>query len=467
LINAQLEQSLHQKFLSFWLPVLSILLLVVFFLILNIPIIKTLWRYSFDDGTYSHAYLIPVIVVYLYYYLAKQGLLVFRAQISWPAIVILAISCYVLVISVTTQISFAYWLASLLVLCASFNVIFQSNLRTIFPLCYFIFLMPFWGVLTTPLQNISVFVVNFIMNMTTVPVYVEQQFVHIPAGIFEIADGCSGLRYLIISLAISSLYAFLYLRSIKNIVLFTGVAILGALITNWLRISALIIIGHNTDMTSSLMTDHNMFGWYLYIPFMFLLFKFGNTLTDEQVEESSTVNTTPSDNASKPNLKIVSLVLIFLIFSSTGLRATYSEQYSTDQVANNTATDQYAADKLSIFPKIIYYTWLEKVTANEKEIYLIYHFSPVDLDEKPSFFENNLIPKGWKILKRELNSTQQILHLQKDNQLAMLVISYQIADIKKPTVKAFKIERIKQAFLGAQPIKLHWRFSYTPNKLNN
>ena len=50
--------------------------------LLNYPVMKTLWDNGFDDGTYSHAYLIPAIILYLIYTAAEQQKLIFRTKHS-------------------------------------------------------------------------------------------------------------------------------------------------------------------------------------------------------------------------------------------------------------------------------------------------------------------------------------------------------------------------------------------------
>jgi len=212
------------------IPFISVFLIISLTLLLNLPIMATLWRYSFDDGTYSHAYLIPFIVFYLYVTLYKNNELQLRERLSWFALVLLIFSGYVLFITSTAQITLAYWLATLMLLCGAINFLFKPSIKLFFPALYFVFLIPLWGVLTIPLQSLSVIAVNTLMSFTTIPVFVEDQFVQIPSGIFEIAGGCSGLRYLLTSLAISSLYAFLYLRTTKNTIIFATMAIFGALL---------------------------------------------------------------------------------------------------------------------------------------------------------------------------------------------------------------------------------------------
>ena len=71
------------------LAFLAIALLFVFIWLLNIPIAITLWRHGFDDGTYSHSYLIPFIMLYLYYSLAKVGMIHFSKNVEYLKVMLL------------------------------------------------------------------------------------------------------------------------------------------------------------------------------------------------------------------------------------------------------------------------------------------------------------------------------------------------------------------------------------------
>lgn len=406
----------------------------------------TLWSYSFDDGTYSHAYLIPFIVAYLFYVINSNGELKYRKNISIPASVLLVISTYILFVTSTAQISLLYWLAILLLLCSTLIFVFSTNIRVASAAAYFIFLLPVWGILTIPLQSISVLAVNTMMSFTTIPVFVEEEFVQIPSGVFEIADGCSGLRYLLTSLAISTLFSFLYFRTIKNTVTFISVAILGALLTNWLRISALIIIGHQTEMTSDLMTDHNMFGWYLYIPFMLLLFKFGGYLADkENINQIETDNST-KNQLNTPSWALALISFTILLFSSTTLHM------------SATADPEIKHIEVHVQPIVYNYSTVEIITHNPNKTQLVYNFDEDNLESKPTFFDNNFIPKNWLIVSKIINNEEQIIKIKNGLRTAIVTVSYEISDIKMGSSAQFKLERLKQAMFGKGKTKLHWEF---------
>lgn len=406
----------------------------------------TLWSYSFDDGTYSHAYLIPFIVAYLFYVINSNGELKYRENISIPASLLLVISTYILFVTSTAQISLLYWLAILLLLCSTLIFVFTANIRIASAASYFIFLLPVWGILTIPLQSMSVLAVNTMMSFTTIPVFVEDEFVQIPSGVFEIADGCSGLRYLLTSLAISTLFSFLYFRTLKNTAIFISVAILGALLTNWLRISALIIIGHQTEMTSDLMTDHNMFGWYLYIPFMLFLFKFGGYLADKENNKKIEIDNSAKKQLNTPSWPLTLILFTILLFSSTTLHM------------SATTDSEIKLIDAHVQPIIYNSSTVEIITNSSNKIQLIYNFSENSLEGKPTFFENNFIPKDWLIINKIINNEEQIIKIKNGLKMAIITISYEISGMKIGSSSQFKLERLKQAVFGKGKTKLHWEF---------
>ena len=433
-------------FRHFFSPFIFVFLITISVALFNIPIVLTLWNYSFDDGTYSHAYLIPLIVTYLFYLMNNDGELKYRETISLPAVILLIISAYIFFVTSTAQISLLYWLAILLLFCSTITFIFEANIKVITAALYFIFLLPVWGILITPLQSISILAVNTMMGFTTIPVFVEDQFVQIPSGVFEIAGGCSGLRYLLTSLAISTLFSLLYFKTIKNTVTFISFAILGALITNWLRISALIIIGHQTEMTSSLMNDHNMFGWYLYIPFMFLLFKFGGCLADKETKKPIASKNSNEVQQNKSSWSSVIILLSVLLFSSTSLR-----------MPTTIALEENIIDVL-VKPIIYNYSTVDVITTNSTKTQLLYSFNENNLESKPTFFENNYIPKDWIVVDNVINNEVQVIKIRKGIKTATILTSYEISGLKIGSASKFKLERLKQAMFGKQKTKLHWQF---------
>lgn len=454
----KLNKHIETASIFYKMPLLGILLISFTVSLSNMPILVTLWRHSFDDGTYSHAYLIPIISLYLFYILQKAGKLAFRKQLSLPATVLFIFSCLALFITSNAQISLGYWCSLLAVLVSSINMLYKLNKYIVFPSIFCIFILPVWGMFTTTLQDISVRAVTFLMSFTGIPTFVEGQLITIPAGVFEIAGGCSGLRYMIVSLAISSLFSFLYINNAKKALGFFALAIFGALITNWLRITLLILIGEYTNMESSLMADHNTFGWYLFIPFMIILFWWGNKnadtdltapQSDAQPGTTTQVNTTQVEN--RPNKLSLTILVLILGLSSTTFSTMLIPATTADKLTSDTAFE--------VQPKIHFYSFVTKNNAsNDKTIELTYTFSGKALDGKPSYYENNLIPSGWKTIRQENRQNKKIHSVFKDGKSALILVSYEINKQQFSSLTAFKIARLTLAAKNINQTKLHWKF---------
>lgn len=433
-------------------PFLGILILFTVICALNIPILITLWRHGFDDGTYSHAFLIPFISLYLYYELAQSGKLQFREAFSIIPAILLLFSCYLLFITSNAQISIGYWGAFLAVLITSVTMLYRFNWYIVFPAAFLVFIFPFWGGITTTLQGISVFAVTLLMSFTSVPTYVEAQYVSIPSGTFEIAHGCSGLRYLIVSLAISSLYIFLNIKSFWKAALFFSIAILGGLLTNWLRITILILIGDYTNMTHSLMNDHNNFGWYVYMPFMLLLFILGGAL-------SKSVTKTNIQNTVKKSSQVNKFCILALI-CSLSLSSTTIPSLVTNKKPVNFIT---AVN----FPKIMYFYSVSEIKLNNTLI-LKYQFNQADLDSKPTFYDNNLLPKGWSTVSKKNKDNIYQAHISNGSQQAIIQIFYKLNNSTFGDAKQFKLERLKLGVLGQKNnIALYWSMTPCGNRCSD
>jgi exosortase A len=437
-------------------PFIGLIFIFTVVSLLNIPILTTLWRHSFDDGTYSHAYLIPIISLYLYFKLSENGILVYRESISFISWIFLFCAGFLLFVTSNSQISIGYWLSFLAMLTAGVITIFRFNWYIIFPSSFLIFIFPLWGLLTDALQTISVSAVTYMMSFTGIPTYVENQFISIPAGVFEIADGCSGLRYIIVSLAISTLFIFMYINNVKKAFIFLSIAILGALLTNWIRITALILIGEYTDMQSSLMEDHNTFGWYLYIPFMFLLFMWGNKLvTTDLLNTKSTSNLTYSGSNS---FNIVIALFTFIAFSTTVKSFMLTDKVEMVQTINNDAVQ----------PKMFHAT-SNTVTSsfmnNGSQMYT-YNFNGADLDAKPTYYYNQLIPEGWSTIEQRFINNWNVNKISKGRISALILYQYEINGEQFSTAGEFKKNRLIQGISGKSNTKLHWTYSLCKTNCN-
>ena len=425
-----------------YLPLFVLAVIYLTIALTQLPIIDHLWRYSFDDGTYSHAYLIPFISIYLYWILFQSGELVFNEHIRLPILVLSIIIAYVLWVSINAQFPTGYRISFVLFIAAITAIIFKPSVRQLFPALFLIFLVPVWGITTTGLQSISTFAVTYMMSLTHIPIYVEGNTISIPAGVFEIAGGCSGLRYLLVSLAISSLFIFLNIKKYSHALLFLSLAIIGAFLTNWLRITILILVGHYTDMQSSLMHDHNSFGWYLYIPFMAGLFYFGRRYT--RASDKKTYNI--KNHNMKLHNGFIALAIIFFVANPRRMLT----KINTPDSANcpNNVSSLPLPQLVSPISSCLYNT--------ENGHKVKYGYDGNNLEQSVDHYLNEFTPKDWKIIKRLQNSSSNILLVAKQQRL--MKISYSFTSGNDSTTSLFALKKLKlmNALSGESRTALIW-----------
>lgn len=155
----------------------------------------------------------------------------------------------------------------------------------LFPVGLLAFAIPFWDYLAYSLQRVTTVVSGVLLGLRDIRFRIEgDTFIHLEdVGIIEVANGCSGLRYLVIALLLAAVFSRLYLRRPGHWVAMVGIALFLALLTNWVRVSALVFIGYETVMQSPLLAQHELFGWILFAVALLPFFWFGNRLIDREV----------------------------------------------------------------------------------------------------------------------------------------------------------------------------------------
>jgi exosortase len=245
------------------LPIALLALFVVFFY----PTLKDLFsRWIKWDESLSHGLLVNSVFVYLIYKSPEWRVQQNSKIISFAVLLGLGICslCWFFFraanIYILEQSMLLILLSGLYAACYGIKTVFTLRLLLLLP----IFTIPVWDQLTTPLVNLSGFVVGNMVQLIALPAVIEGNSIFIPYGQIVIADGCSGLRYFEIALALA--YIISLLNNYKESKLLVALLIAAALglVANWIRIFILVLIGYESKMESSLMSNHEYFGWMLF-----------------------------------------------------------------------------------------------------------------------------------------------------------------------------------------------------------
>jgi len=176
----------------------------------------------------------------------------------------------------------------LLVACTTWAVLGTSLAKAIaFPLTFTLLAVPV-GEFMLPMliEHTADFTVGA-LRLTGIPVYREGNNFVVPSGHWSVVETCSGLRYLIASVTLGLLYAYLSYRSTLRRVVFVGASIVVPIVANWVRAYAIVMIGHLSGMKYAVGVDHLLYGWLFFGIVMLFLFWIGSFWREEDVKLQS------------------------------------------------------------------------------------------------------------------------------------------------------------------------------------
>lgn len=156
-----------------------------------------------------------------------------------------------------------------------------------FPLGFLFFAVPFGEALFPVMMSATADFTVAALRLTGIPVYREGlQFV-IPSGSWSVIEGCSGLRYMVASVMVGSLFGYLNFHSQKRRLVFFGVSIIVPLVANWVRAYLVVLIGHLSGNELATGIDHIIAGWIFFGVIMMLMFTIGGRFADAESAQAS------------------------------------------------------------------------------------------------------------------------------------------------------------------------------------
>ncbi len=252
---------------------LVVLCLLVLFRDTVVEMIATYDR----SETFAHAYLVPPISMWLVwrqrFALADLPL---RAK-PWMLVVI-AGACLLWLVGELAVVNAAtqFALVSLVILTVPAVYGFAVAKLLLFPLLFLYFAVPI-GLFLVPLmmEHTADFTI-MALQFSGIPVYREGlQFV-IPSGNWSVVEACSGVRYLIASFMVGTLFAYLNYTSWKRRLVFVAVSIIVPIVANWLRAYMIVMLGHYSGNRLAVGVDHLIYGWVFFGLVIGIMFMIGS-----------------------------------------------------------------------------------------------------------------------------------------------------------------------------------------------
>jgi len=304
------------------------------------------WR----SETFTHGFLVVPIVLWMVWH-KRAHLALLQPQPSPWVLALLLLSGLgwllgdLVAVNAVTQFAFVAMLALLVP-----TVLGLAVTRTLtFPLAFLFFAVPFGEFAMPQLMAWTADFTVTALRLSGIPVYREGlQFV-IPSGNWSVVEACSGVRYLIASLTVGTLFAYLNYQSTKRRVLFIIVSIIVPVLANWLRAYMIVMLGHLSGNKLAAGVDHIIYGWVFFGIVIMLMFLVGARWSEPEPSVSAAdldAVTQHKPLPGKPSPTAPAFVLV-AVLAAVVVALPLAARWGLDQAQNNAPVQLVAPPQLA------------------------------------------------------------------------------------------------------------------------
>ncbi|WP_102797858.1 exosortase A [Bowmanella denitrificans] len=424
------------------------LMLLVFglWLALFFPTIKEtvlIWERS---ETFAHCFLILPICIYL---IRRNWPAMMEHQVKgnyWALLVIVAFLMLWLLGSLA-QIAAVEQFAVFALLPLFYWLVLGNQICRVmlFALLFWMFSVPEGEFLIPWLQDITADITVATLRLVDIPVFRDGLYIAVPGGLFEVAVACSGIRYLIASFSLGTLFAYLTYQKWHKRGIFIAFSLVLPIFANGLRAFGIVLIAYLSDMKYATGVDHLIYGWVFFGLVIFIMFSIGNLWRDP---EPDMPEQRPVQGAGKhslyplPALLVLSLAAILYHQSAQNLAPAQEPVYLTtlpgwqSENAQGWYPDFHNPSSIRVEHEGQMQAFYIFYNRNDKSVELINSL-------------NQLYPRIWSRVSTSAQPGYQLLQITNSiGQRRWVAYTYITAWQQSPSTLEIKLGQALQAFLG-------------------
>ena len=248
--------------------------------------------------TFAHAFLVPPISIWLIWRRRAELAQHIPRSVPWMLLP-MALTCLLWLVAELADVNAATQFALVLMIVLSVPAVFGFAVarEITFPLLFLFFAVPMGEFMVPYMMEWTADFTVFAVAASGVPVYREGlQFV-IPSGNWSVVEACSGVRYLIASFMVGSLFAYLNYQSSTRRVVFMLVSLAAPVVANWLRAYMIVMIGHLSGNELAVGADHLVYGWVFFGIIIMVMFMVGARWAEPDLPKSAPAPLSSESNA--------------------------------------------------------------------------------------------------------------------------------------------------------------------------
>lgn len=254
-----------------------------------------------NASTFGHCLFIPPLIAWL----VQQKLPELRRlqpSAWWPGLVLLAIGALSWLMGNAAGVALLRHAGLIIMLQGATVAMLGPAVSRIllFPIFYALFMVPFGEEIVPTLQLLTARLTVPLLSLVDIPAHLDGVFITTPTGYFEVAEACSGAKFLIAMTAYGALVCYLCFRSWRRRIAFLVGALLISLLANAVRAAVTIWVAHARTVDAAVGFDHVVYGWVFFATVMTVVMATAWPFFDRKAGEGWSTATTESGNKHSP-----------------------------------------------------------------------------------------------------------------------------------------------------------------------
>lgn len=285
-VRAPLQHMVDRVPVVWRLPLVRLLLVWTGLIALFWPDWSDMAGQWWNSSTYNHVLLVPAILVWIVTLRMPQ-----LARISpscwWMGLLPFAAALLLWLAGSFSGLNLARQAGAVIMLQGAFLALMgpRVSIGLLFPLGYMLFLIPFGGELIPLLQTITAEITTTLTHWSGIPAQIDGVFIDTPVGLFEVAEACSGVEFLIAMVALGALVAHICFRGWQRRLAFMMLCFVLPIVGNGIRAWGTIYIAQFRGVEFAAGFDHIFYGWIFFALIMALALALAWRFFDRAIDD--------------------------------------------------------------------------------------------------------------------------------------------------------------------------------------
>lgn len=286
----------------------------------------TIARIAWNSSAFNHILLIPVILAVLVHQRVPE-LAKIAPRPWWPGLLLSAAGAGAWMLGAFSGLDTARQLGVVMMFISTVPALLGVRVSAglVFPLGYALLLVPFGQELVPALQLITAKITVQLVELSGIHAVIEGVFIDTPAGLFEVAEACAGVQFLIAMLALGMLVANVCFVSWRRRLVFLAACVIVPILANGVRAFATIYVAQFVGAEKAVGFDHIVYGWVFFALIVAGLlagaWRYFDRPPGDPMIDAAAINASPGlDKLARWNAGIIP-VLAVLILIAGGVQA--------------------------------------------------------------------------------------------------------------------------------------------------